>query len=487
MTGILLRRAEVDGKAPVDVRIADGVITEVGHTLTLGAGEEVIDAGGGAVLPGLCDHHLHLHAIAAASASAQCGPPQVTTPAALAASLAVAQADEFGWVRGVGYSEEVAGLLDATRLDRLHAGRPVRIQHRSGSLWIVNTAGAQALDLADGDHPGIERDHQSRPTGRLWRADNWLRGRLPRRHPPDLRPVATRLASLGITHVTDATPDLNDTTITAISTAMETGALPQHVQLLGAPIGWAPPAGPRSPTGGPYKIILADSGLPDLQSLTQRITAVHASGRAVAAHCVSREALVLVLAALADAGTLTDDRIEHAALIPAELIPRLRDMHVTIVTQPGFLSHRGDYYLREVPASEHAELYRARSLTQAGIACVASSDAPYGPLDPWAVITAAALRTTPAGQVIGLAERLTPRLALAGYLSSPGHPAGTARRVAVGHDADLVVLHTPLEQALATPSADNVAATVIDGTIAWRAHEIREAAPSCPSGSGLPA
>lgn len=473
MTGIFLRRAEVHGKAPVDVRISGGVITQVGRALSLGAGEEIIDARGGALLPGLCDHHLHLHAIAAASASAQCGPPQVTTPAALAASLAAAQADELGWVRGIGYSEEVAGLLDAVGLDRLHSGRPVRIQHRSGSLWIVNTAGAQALDLADAEHPGVERDHQSRPTGRLWRADSWLRGRLPHAHPPDLRPVATRLASLGITHVTDATADLDDTTITSITTAMETGALPQHVQLLGVPIGWVPPAGPRSPIGGPYKIILADSGLPDLQTLTQRITAVHASGRAVAAHCVSREALVLLLAALADAGTSPDDRIEHAALIPAELIPRLRDMQVTIVTQPGFLSHRGDYYLREVPASEHAELYRAQSLTQADIACVASSDAPYGPLDPWAIITAAAQRTTPDGQVIGPAERLTPRQALAGYLSSPSRPAGTSRRVAAGYDADLVLLHTPLAQALAAPSADNVAATVIDGIITWRAHEPR--------------
>jgi predicted amidohydrolase YtcJ len=471
MTGILLRRAEVHGKAPVDVRIAGGVITEVGCALTPGARDEVIDAHGGVLLPGLCDHHLHLHAIAAGSASVQCGPPQVTTAGALAAALAAAQPDDLGWVRGVGYSEDVAGLLDGADLDRLHSGRPVRIQHRSGSLWIVNTAGAQALGLADADHPGIERDHQSRPTGRLWRADSWLRGRLPRQHPPDLRSVGTRLASLGITHITDATPDLDDTTIIAISTAMETGAFPQHVQLLGAPIGWAPPVGLRSPDAGPYKIILADSALPDLQTLTQRITAVHASGRAVAVHCVTREALVLLLAALADAGTQPGDRIEHAALVPAELITRLRDMQVTIVTQPGFLSHRGDSYLREVPASEHADLYRAKSLTEAGIAYAASSDAPYGPLDPWTVITAAAQRTTPAGQIISPAERLTPGHALAGYLSSPRHPAGPARKVAADHNADLVLLHIPLNQALATPSADNIAATMIDGTITWRANE----------------
>ena len=46
---------------------------------------------------------------------------------------------------------------------------------------------------------------------------------------------------------------------------MTSGALPQLLHLLGAPLGAALPA----PLGtGPYKIVLADSGLPDLDTLT---------------------------------------------------------------------------------------------------------------------------------------------------------------------------------------------------------------------------
>ena len=469
MTGILLRCADLGGRAPADVRIAAGTVADIGQRLPARPGEDVLDARGGALLPGLCDHHLHLHAAAAAGQSVRCGPPEVTGPEALAEALAGAPSDEHGWVRGVGYSDDAAGPLDAAALDRLHAQRPVRVQHRSGALWIVNTAGAQALGLAHGRHPGIERDSRSEPTGRLWRADGWLRGQLPRTDLPDLGPVGTQLARLGITHVTDATPDLDAVAIDAISAAMRTGALPQHVQLLGAPPGWTAPAGPRTPAAGPYKIILADSGLPGLGALTERIAAAHACGRAVAVHCVTREALVLLLAALDDAGVRPGDRIEHAALVPAEVIPRLRDLGLRVVTQPGFLACRGDDYLRDVPAADHADLYRARSLLDGGVACGLSSDAPYGPLDPWAVITAAVHRRTPSGQVAGAAERLTAVQALAGYLGSPGDPGGPARRVVPGFPADLVLLRVSQADALAEPSADLIAATLIDGSVRWAA------------------
>jgi len=468
MTRILVRGTEVAGHAPSDVRIADGIITEIGHQLAARPGEEVLDAGGGTLLPGLCDHHLHLHSMAAAAASVQCGPPAVTGTAALARALAAARPDEHGWIRGVGYSENVAGHLDAAALDRLHADRPVRIQHRSGALWVVNTAGAQQLGLSRAVHPGIERDIRAKPTGRLWRADDWLRHQLTPARPPDLRPVGIRLAQLGMTHVTDATPDLDYATVSALSSAMSAGDLPQHVQLLGAPLGWAPPTGPRSPAAGPYKIVLADSGLPELGALAERIRTVHGSGRAVSVHCVTREALVLLLAALDDVSTQYGDRIEHAALIPAELIGRLGDLGLTVVTQPGFLAQRGDDYLRDLPASDQADLYRARSLLQGGIGCALSSDAPYGPLDPWRVIAAAVHRSTPSGQIVNPAERLSRRQALAGYLGKPDDPGGVPRRVAVGAPADLVLLRVPLAEALARPSADLVAATLIGGSVIWR-------------------
>jgi predicted amidohydrolase YtcJ len=466
-TGLLLRRAELDGRVVADVRVLDGAIAEIGTHLAARRGEDVLDARGGALLPGLCDHHLHLHALAAAERSARCGPPAVTGPEALAEALAQMPSDEHGWVRGVGYSEDVAGPLDSTALDRLHAERPVRVQHRSGALWMVNTLGARALGLDRAGHPGVERDARAQPTGRLWRADDWLRARLPGTGAPDLRHVGSRLAMLGVTHLTDATPDLDATAIGAIGEAMRTGALPQRVHLLGAPLEWTAPGGPRSPTAGPYKIVLADSALPGLDVLTDRVRAAHAAGRAVAVHCVTREALVLLLVALENAGVRAGDRIEHAALVPAELIARLRALGLAVVTQPGFIAHRGDDYLRDVPVADQADLYRARSLIDGGVACGLSSDAPYGPVDPWTVIDAAVRRCTPSGRIVGAAERLTARRALEAYLGPPGDPGGPPRPIAPGAPADLVLLRVSRTEALARPSADLVAATVIAGAVWW--------------------
>ena len=479
MTGVLLRHAELDGRLLADLRISGGRVTDMAPALRRRPGEDVHDCQGGAVLPGLCDHHLHLHALAAWRESARCGPPEVTDRAGLAAALAAATPDARGWIRGVGYTESVAGDLDAVALDQLRADRPVRIQHRSGALWILNTAALVAIGAltatgplaATGaspateaaDQPGVERGADGCPTGRLWRADAWLRSRLPGSGPPSLASVGAALLRRGITAVTDATPDLDAAAITAIGDAMARGDLPQRVQLLGVPLGAPLPGGARGPTAGPYKIVLADSGLPRYDELTDRIRAAHAVGRPVAVHCVTGEALVLLVAALGEAGPRPGDRIEHAALVPAELVPDLARLGLRVVTQPGFLAHRGDDFLRDLRPDDRPGLYRCATLRQAGIPVALSSDAPYGPLDPWAVIAAAAARRTPSGQVAGPGERITFRQALGAYLTPPGDPGGVPRRVRPGVKADLVVLHAPLAEVPGQP--EPVRAVLAGGTL----------------------
>ena len=84
---MLIRNAEIEGEAPVDLRITDRHIAATGSSLKRSAGELVLDAEGGALLPGLHDHHLHLFALAAALDSVRCGPPDVQTAAGLEQSL----------------------------------------------------------------------------------------------------------------------------------------------------------------------------------------------------------------------------------------------------------------------------------------------------------------------------------------------------------------------------------------------------------------
>ena len=83
------------------------------------------------------------------------------------------------------------------------------------------------------------------------------------------------------------------------------------------------------------------------------------------------------------------DRIEHASVVFDEVMPLLRDSGVSVVTQPGFLWQRGERYLQTLSGHEIDHLYRHASIAAAGINVVLSSDAPYGPLNPWQVIRAA--------------------------------------------------------------------------------------------------
>lgn len=459
MTDLLIRDAEVSGGRRTDVLLRRGVVAALGKDLAA-AGVPVLDAEGGAVLPGLHDHHLHLHALAAEANSVRCGPPQVHTAAELARALTAAPGD--GWIRGVGYVETVAGLLDSAALDSLHSARPVRVQHRSGALWILNSAAARRVGLDSASEPGVERDTAGRPTGRLWRADTWLRSRLPDTGPPDLTAVGARLTRYGITGITDATPDLTDESLDSLIAAATSGQVPQQLTLLGVPLGrtCAPPV-----TAGPYKIVLADSGLPDIDTLAGIVRRAHELGRPVAVHCVSRAALLLLLAAFDEVGTVAGDRIEHGAVVPAESRGVLRRLGLTVVTQPGFLADRGDDYLRRMDPEDLPDLYRCRSMTEAGVGLALSSDAPYGPLDPWQVVTAAVVRRAPDGRVVGAGETLRSSEALRRYLAPLHDPGGPARAVAPGAAADLILLDRPLTRLLAEPTAEAVRTTIIRGRI----------------------
>jgi predicted amidohydrolase YtcJ len=451
VTDLLIRDAEVDGVPGLDVAIASGRITAVGPNLVAPSTAAVMNADSGALIPGLHDHHLHLHAMAADALSVRCGPPHVHDPAALTDALGRAPGDDNGWVRGVGYIETVAGHLDADTLDHLHAARPVRIQHRSGAMWALNSAAVLAARLNEASHPGVERAPDGRPTGRVWRADTWLRDRLPPSRPLRLNTIGATLTRMGVTGVTDATPDLTPHSRSAIEASIADGSLPQRVHLLGAPVDLETFSPPARLTVGPYKIILADSGLPDLDDLAARIRQVHDRGRAVAVHCVTREALLILLAVLDEVGTIPGDRIEHGAIIPAETIDDLHRRGLTVVTQPGFLADRGDDYLRDVDERDLPDLYRCRSLIDAGVPVALSSDAPCSPVDPWAAITAAVTRRAPTGAIVRSSECITAAQSLARYLTPADDP----------------VLCAPLADVLAAPSADAVQATLIRGHCAY--------------------
>jgi len=455
---LLIRDAELDG-VRADVRIDGGRVCAIGSGLAARPGEAVVEARGGALLPGLHDHHLHLLAWAASLASVPCGPPAVRDAQALGAALRARP----GFVRGVGYHESVAGALDRTSLDRLAPGRAVRIQHRSGSLWMLSSEACRTLGLdAGADAPGVERDGSGRTTGRLFRLDAWLRERLGTEALPDLAPVGEQLTRYGVTGVTDATPDLGPAALDALAAAAEGGALPQRLLLLGAPAG-----GHRGLAAGPRKLVLDECALPALPELAETLRGVHAAGRAVALHCVTRAELAFALAALEEAGPLPGDRIEHASVAPPELVGWIARLGLGVVTQPGFVRTRGDDYLRDVEPRDRPWLYRCAGFAAAGVALGAGSDAPFGAGDPWLAIQAAVDRRTAAGATLGAGEALSPEAALALFTTSPEAPGGAPRRIAPGARADLCLLDRPWAKARERLASEAVVATLGAGRVLW--------------------
>lgn len=507
----------------VDLRIVGDRIAEIAPRLRERPGDVVVDGLGGPVLPGFHDHHVHLRAWAATAASVQAGPPEVRTAADLTRRLQTAPGRAGSWVRAIGYHESVAGDLDRTRLDRLLADRPLRVQHRSGTLWILNSRAIEALGLDPVGPPparhgvlkridrggsdagrsenstartetvplptGVEIDAAGHATGRVWRADRWLRGRLAdvgAAQPLDLGTISRRAAASGVTGFTDATPDHGDDDVAALVDAQRDGSILQRLHLMtgahsaldrllpmGSSRGGTPKAtehrrsGPSEPralvTQGPVKLLLDDAHLPSFDELVSTFRAAHDRGRSVAVHCVTRTQAVLTASALGEAGPIRGDRMEHGAVLGSDLLPTLCALGLTVVTQPGFVLERGDQYLADIDREDLGDLWRLRSLLDAGVPVALSTDAPFGPQDPWMTVGVAASRRTVEGRSLGPTEQISPRWAVALFLGHPERP-GLARVVAPGAVADLMVLAGALDDGLATRSPA-VLATIVAGAV----------------------
>ncbi|WP_327319450.1 amidohydrolase family protein [Streptomyces sp. NBC_01235] len=415
---MLIRDVEVAGRGRVDVRVEGGRVVGIGRRL---AGPVDVDGRGAALLPGLHDHHVHLAALAAEAASVRVGPADVRGRAGLAAALRGGAPGE--WVRAVGYHESVAGELDRWVLDAVAADRPVRVQHRSGAMWFLNSAALRATGL-DGHDDG-DGD------GRFWREDERLRHLVPRVH-LDLEGVGRRAARLGVTGFTNADPHPGHGLTQALS------VLPQRLVVMGV--------------DPPVKLMLDDPALPTPAELAATVARLRP--RPVAVHCVTRVQLLVTLLALDEAGPVAGDRIEHGAVVPAETVDWIRRLGVTVVTQPHFPVERAQAYATDVHPDDRPHLYRCRSLADAGVPVAAGTDAPYGTHDPWAVMRAAVERDD--------GEAVTPEAALKMFLGRPEQPADI-RRLEIGAVADLCLLHVPLREALDVLSADVVRAAYVGG------------------------
>lgn len=435
---MLIKNAEVDGRL-ADVRLTGDSITEIGQNLAHAG--HVMNAGGNALIPGLHDHHLHLNATVAAMNSVCCGPPKVKTEHELIKALGVSGSN---WLRGVSYHESVAGDIDREWLDANGPDRPVRIQHRSGRLWILNSLASEQIRMH------IPKD------GRIFDGDRKLQIALKSSY-PDLTPLVNKLVSWGITGITEVTPNNG---IIDFQHYLK-HAQPLRLSIMGKP----ELAKLNTQDVGPIKFHYHEDHLPPLEKLTREFATAYETGRSIAAHCVTRAELMLVLAALEAAGGMPGDRIEHAAIADDMLIDWMKRLGVTIVTQPNFFSERADAYRADISEEDRPYLWRLRSFLDAGLQLATGSDAPFGNPNPWKCMHAAVNR--PGG--FRQNEEITPEQALALYTKPSHNAGGSPRRIAVGADADICLLDQPWHSARQNLTAVKVKASWITGTLVYSA------------------
>lgn len=454
---MLIRNTEIWGAGVCNLRIIKGRIAAMG-ALSSHDGEDVLDAHGGALLPGLHDHHIHLAALAAKRGSLLCGPPEVTDLAALAKRLSL---PGTGWLRGIGYHESVAGMLDAATLDRLVPDRPIRIQHRSGRMWFFNSAGLDAILARAAPPPGLERDNGCF-TGRLFDEDNWLRTALAGK-PPAFEEVSAELAAYGITGITDMSPANDPLMARHFATEQDKGALVQRCLLAGS-LSLTATETTSKLAIGPAKLHLHEADLPCYDDAVAFMRDAHQQDRAVAIHCTTETELVFALSALEEAGPRRGDRIEHASIAPDHLVDEIARLGLCVVSQPHFISERGDQYRSAIEAATLPHLYRLRAFLEAGATLAGGSDAPFGSADPWAAMAAAVRRQTRDGHAIGGDEALSPEEAIRLFLADPTD-LSQQRRIETGAPADLCLLDRPWAEARTRLSAADVRCTLIDGVV----------------------
>jgi predicted amidohydrolase YtcJ len=506
--------------------VRDGRIAAIGPAAAVraaaGPGAAVARLAGATVMPGLIDAHCHVMQIGYLAAGADCSQPSAPDITAIQARLraAAGETPPGAWVTGSGYVEyKLAEQRHPTRadLDVAVPDRPAVIYHTSLHACVLNSAALREAGFADSqpDPPDglLGRDDQGRLTGVLFEGPMFrllgsrLRDDLARMDAAARARVVLRagqrLAALGITAACDA--DTRCQTFAAYAEADDAGDLRQRIYgmtvheevdelvrsgLRGRRSGrlaaqavkiWAD-GGMSSRTAaihGTYPVPPFGSGILYFEpgELTTMVRDFADRGFQVCIHAQGDRAIEITLDAYAQAlaekqGNPGRHRIEHGGAMYPALTARAAELGIPVVSQPGFLSDLGDGFAAAFP-DQADQLYAFRSWQRAGITVAGSSDAPVITPDPLTGIRDAIVRRTAAGRVIGAAERLAARDALALYTTGGAfamHRETEIGSLEPGKLADFTVLdRSPLSVDPELITGIQVLATVVDGIPTYQA------------------
>ena len=461
-----------DAPELVDLRVSEGrvaAVTRAGGSVPADDGR--LDAGGRWVLPGLWDEHVHFdHWASSRRRIDLSGAGSAAEAAAIVARTAPAG---DGLVVGRSFRDALwPDAPDRALLDATFPARPVVLVSADLHCCWLNSAA-----LARFDHP----DH---PTGLLLEGEGFaVLRRLDEAEPEEGDAWALEAggaaAARGVVGVHDLEMGFNldgwrrrmaaGFDLLRVESGIYADGLDRaereglHTGLAIAPL----------LTVGRFKTITDgslgtrtaycvdpypgthDHGLLTVppEQLREQLRRAAAIGLEPAVHAIGDEANRLALDAMIELGTR--GRIEHAQLLLDPDVARFAAAGIEASIQPEHAMDDRDIADRYW-AGRTRRGFLIRSLLDAGVRVRFGSDAPVAPLDPWAAIAAAVLRSRDGRdpwhpeQAVSAAEALR---------------CSTRTRVAVGEPADLVLVDAdPLGDPAALRTMP-VAATLLGGRV----------------------
>ncbi|WP_404474404.1 amidohydrolase [Microbacterium aerolatum] len=497
--------------------------------------DRVVDLGGQPVLPGFHDAHHHLSLTGFRLASLNVRPGAVNSLAELydAVHEYAKHLAPDAWVRGSGYDQNfLEGHPTAEDLDRAAGGRPVILEHVSGHMLVANTRAFELAgyprregfpEIAGG---GIPRGADGRPEGLLQESAMGPIFALVRPVALDdvqrnLQLASDQALSYGLTSVTE--PGIGEIRMIgnspldyhAYQTAVEKRMLRVRTTLmpyitvlhpftdlpdkdvLGLDLGIRTGLGDDMLRVGPVKIVADGSFigrsaamhacfhgeadnfgvlLHEPEQLRDYIIGAHRAGWTVATHAIGDRAITHVLDAVEEAQRVSPrpdvrHRIEHFALASDADVARAARLGVIPVPQGVFLSDFGDGMAAAVTEDRRDDIYRVKSLADAGIVLNGSTDSPISDANPLVSLCDMVLRRTSSGAVLGERERISIDEAVRAYTYGSAYAVGQEEAkgmLRVGMLADFIALSDDLYEIEPDRIAEQeVTATVVGGVLAF--------------------
>ncbi|HZM01893.1 MAG TPA: amidohydrolase [Candidatus Saccharimonadales bacterium] len=456
------------------------------------SGARVIHAGGGLVLPGFNDAHVHF----------LCGGFQLSSVDLRDAGSPEEFAERIGqfarktrrgqWITGGGWDHELwpgSPLPAKNLIDSMTPDIPVLVHRLDGHMALANTLALRQAGVTSRteDPPGglIVRDPVTRePTGMLKDAAIRL--------VESIKPVSTfedklsaalaateHAASLGVTSAQDMSADDD---VAVFQTLIQRSQLKTRIYAM-----WPLPRWKDFDSSGcqderssmlhrgglkgfsdgslgsttalffdPYNDAPESRGLPSDEmfpegAMLQRVLGADRAGLQLIIHAIGDKAndqVLTLFEQLAKANGTRDRRarIEHAQHLRPSDIPRFARAGVIASVQPYHCIDDGRWAERRIGAERCQTTYAFRSLLDAGALLAFGSDWPVAPLDPIAAIGAAVTRRTLDGKHPGgwiSAQKVTVEEAVRAYTIGSAHAEFRDHEkgvIAPGMLADLVIL-----------------------------------------------